>query len=278
MRDLSAARDAYAQGDADASRQVHAEKSSMLKDKNHEKHMNMSDKLKSITYGGLDGIITTFAIVSGAVGGGFGVEVILVLGFSNIIADALSMGIGDALSTKAENAAIMKEREREAWELKHYKEGEIEEMVEIYEEQGMSRTDAEVVVRTMAKYEDFFVNRMMVDELDLKVPDEDDNPWIDGLVTFSSFVFFGIFPLLAYACTIGSDLEERILFMISCCITLVMLFVLGVCKSAFSSQPWYLGGCEIMFFGGFVAAISFFIGWIMEEAIMSNQSNLGGIH
>lgn len=52
-------------------------------------------------YGGLDGIITTFAVVSGATGGGFGVDVILVLGFSNMVADALSMGVGDAMSTKA---------------------------------------------------------------------------------------------------------------------------------------------------------------------------------
>ena len=51
----------------------------------------------------MDGIVTTFAVVSGAVGGGFATEVILVLGISNILADAISMGLGDALSTVAEN-------------------------------------------------------------------------------------------------------------------------------------------------------------------------------
>ena len=53
----------------------------------------------------------------------------------------------------AENDAIMKERAREAWELENFKEGEIMEMVDIYEEKGMERKDAEIVVRTMAKYE-----------------------------------------------------------------------------------------------------------------------------
>ena len=47
-------------------------------------------------------------------------QVILVLGFSNMFADALSMGMCDALSSMAENAAIEKERARERWELQNW--------------------------------------------------------------------------------------------------------------------------------------------------------------
>lgn len=275
MRDLKAARDAYGEGDEAASRAAHQGR---IPQAGKEQHSAWSDKLKSIVYGGLDGIITTFAVVSGATGGGFGVEVILVLGFSNMFADALSMGMGDALSTVAANAAVMKERAREQWELENYKEGEIAEMVELYESKGMSRADAEIVVRTMAKYEDFFVDRMMVDELGLEVPDPDDNPWLGGLVTFGSFVFFGMFPLLAYACTVGADLEQRTLFLISCILTVAMLFVLGATKSLFTSQKWYKSGCEIMVFGSFTAFVSFTIGWFIEEALLSSNSQLGGLH
>ena len=45
-------------------------------------------------------------MVAGAVGGGLSTEVILILGFSSVFADALSMGVGDALSTKAEKELI----------------------------------------------------------------------------------------------------------------------------------------------------------------------------
>ena len=203
---------------------------------------------------------------------------ILVLGFSNMFADALSMGMGDALSTVAANAAVMKERAREKWELENYKEGEISEMVDLYEEKGMSRSDAEIVIRTMAKYEDFFIDRMMVDELDLKVPEPDENPWFDGLVTFCSFVFFGIFPLLAYACTVGADLEQRTLFGISCGLTAAMLFVLGAIKSMFTIQKWWQSGLEVMTFGSFTAFVSFIIGWFIEDALLSSNSQLGGLH
>ena len=51
-----------------------------------------------------------FAVVAGAVGGGLGTDVILILGFSSVFADAVSMGIGDALSTKSENDYILMEK------------------------------------------------------------------------------------------------------------------------------------------------------------------------
>ena len=52
-------------------------------------HQSEGGFLKPIIFGGLDGILTSFAIVAGAAGGGLSPEVVLVLGFSNIFADAL---------------------------------------------------------------------------------------------------------------------------------------------------------------------------------------------
>ena len=271
-RDLGAAKEAYKGVNVAASKSAH---DGLLNAP--ESHNKTGDWIKSMVYGGLDGIITTFAVVAGASGGGLGTNVILILGFSNMFADALSMGVGDALSTKAENDRIMKEREREAWELANYKEGEIKEMVELYVERGMSHKDAEICIRLMAKYEDFFVDVMMVEELGLQVPDEDENPWFDGLITFSAFVLFGIFPLLAYVLFANMELELGTLFAIACAFTAVMLFALGVFKSQFSGQHWVASGMEILLLGGTTAAVSFLIGWIVEDFMASSEA-AGGLH
>ena len=77
----------------------------------------------------------------------------------------------------ASNEAVMKERKREAWEFENFRKGEIEEMIGIYEGKGLGKEDATLVISTMAKYDDLFINRMMVDELGLQVPEEDENPW-----------------------------------------------------------------------------------------------------
>ncbi|MFB6346585.1 MAG: VIT1/CCC1 transporter family protein [bacterium] len=45
--------------------------------------------------GAIDGVVTTFAIVSGAVGGGPAGGVIILLGFANLIADGFSMAVSN---------------------------------------------------------------------------------------------------------------------------------------------------------------------------------------
>ena len=61
-RDLEAARSAFQSRDAAASKQAHNS------EKSPELHQQGGGQLKSIVFGGLDGILTSFAIVSGAVG------------------------------------------------------------------------------------------------------------------------------------------------------------------------------------------------------------------
>ena len=83
------------------------------------------------------------------------------------------MGVGEFLSSKAENEWILSEKRREEWELENYREGEIQEMIDIYTSKGMSPEDAKTCIETMAKYDEFFVDIMMMQELELQVPEDD---------------------------------------------------------------------------------------------------------
>ena len=106
-----------------------------------EDHEQSGGRLKGIVFGGLDGILTSFAIIAGSVGARLGPVPMLALGISNVLADALSMGAGEFLSSRSYNAYVRKEREREAWELQNYPAGEIAEMVELFVARGMSREE-----------------------------------------------------------------------------------------------------------------------------------------
>ena len=58
--------------------------------------------LRDLVFGAVDGAVTTFAVVAGAVGADLGGGVILVLGVANLIADGFSMGVSNYLGTNAD--------------------------------------------------------------------------------------------------------------------------------------------------------------------------------
>lgn len=126
------------------------------------------------------------------------VEVILVLGFANLVADGMSMGLGDYISEIADQEFSQSERQREMWEFENFKAGEIEEMVEIYMGKGISREDAEIILNTMAKYPDFFVDHMLIQELDIKPVEEGDSPVKNGkfINYFIFYILYFLFSLL----------------------------------------------------------------------------------
>src|SRR5688572_14876989 len=58
--------------------------------------------LKDMVYGANDGLITTFAVVAGVEGGALTQRAVLVVGFANLVADGLSMGVGNYLSIRSQ--------------------------------------------------------------------------------------------------------------------------------------------------------------------------------
>jgi len=267
----SKARRAYEKGDIEASRALHSNPEQGSHDKNYR---FMGSTVKSLIVGGLDGILTSFAIIAGAAGGGLGPDVILILGFSNILANALSMGLGEFLSSKAHNEFVLSERRREEWELLNNKEGQVNEMTQIYIQRGMSNEDAEEISKRLAKYDDMFVNTVMAEGLGMPVNNIEEltnscETAIEGLVTFCSFAGFGTLPLIVYCVLprVGSAVSEQDKFGIATLITAVFLFILGVIKSQFSSRSWFCSGMESMILGGCCAGLAYEIGDIVHAVL-----------
>ena len=66
--------------------------------------------LPEFVYGGIDGSVTTFAVVCGAIGASLSSVVVLILGFANLFGDGFSMAISNYLSTKSEKELHPKHR------------------------------------------------------------------------------------------------------------------------------------------------------------------------
>ena len=70
--------------------------------------------LPDLVYGANDGIITTFAVVTGVVGADLSERIILILGFANLLADGFSMGASNFLSRRSYAEADERATGREA--------------------------------------------------------------------------------------------------------------------------------------------------------------------
>ena len=62
--------------------------------------------LPDLIYGANDGIITTFAIVSGAAGASLSATTALILGLANLFADGFSMGASNVLAIQSKQAVL----------------------------------------------------------------------------------------------------------------------------------------------------------------------------
>src|SRR3990167_2384222 len=62
--------------------------------------------LRDWVYGGIDGAVTTFAVVAGVAGADLPASIVLVLGFANVLADGYSMAAGNYTSTRVEQEEL----------------------------------------------------------------------------------------------------------------------------------------------------------------------------
>lgn len=181
------------------------------------------------------------------------------------------MGLGDYISSQSELDWSIKERKREEWEFQHVKNAEIEEMKQIYIEKGVAEEDAEEILERMAKYDQFFIDHMMVMELGIMPPDADDSPAKSGAVTFGAFLLFGSIPLLAYLIFHSIDFGEKFqtmgTFVLAAVITGVSLFLLGVLKGRLVGSKSIRSGFWVLLNGGLAAVAAFVVAYLFSLAV-----------
>jgi len=257
-RDLVKARLAYKNKDKKLLRTSH--------DTHTEMHDGESGKyLKSWVYGGLDGIITTFAVVSGVIGAGLEASIILILGFANLIADGISMGVGDYLSTKSEREYYDLERRREKWEVDNHPKGEIDEMIEVYEKHGFSTNDAKKMTKLLTKNKKFWIKTMMHEELG--IIKENISPSKHGFVTFISFLIFGFIPLSLYVISAIFSIPISNGFLLTSVFAGIAMFILGSAKTKFTGKNLIRSGLETLIVGSLAAGAAYYIGVLLSSIL-----------
>lgn len=165
----------------------------------------MKSFLSEFVYGGIDGIITTFSIVAGSVGGELTKNVILILGISNVLSDGYSMGVSRYLSAQTEIA------------------------------EGLLKGK---------------------------------HALISALATFISFVIIGLTPILPFFFKEGVEAKK-----LSLILALIVFFLIGIVKGYYLKESIIFNGLQTLLIGLSAAGISYYVGKIIHNKYIENQTN-----
>lgn len=217
--------------------------------------------LRQIVYGGNDGIVTTFAVVAGFAGAQaegivqIGGIAVLLFGVANLLADATAMGLGEFLSARSEQDVYRATRAKEMHEIKHNLHHEAEETREILAERGMGSEDAAQMTEILSRNPEMMADFMMTYEIGMADP-SDDNPALNGLATFLSFLAFGVIPLLPYFILPPTQST----FVLSVVATGLALVALGMLRWWVTQERIMRSVGETVLVGGICAIIAYGVG------------------
>ena len=250
---------AYERRDLEATKKVHTKVA--IESEVHGK--GRGEYLGDFVLGAIDGCVTTFAVVAGVAGASLSAGIVLIMGFANLFADGFSMAVSNYSSLRSNQEFVEKERQREAWEIENYPQGEVEEIRQIYKKKGFRGKDLHQAVKIITSNKDVWVDTMIRDELQL-TPDIR-SPWWAAMATFSAFVIVGFIPLFSYVLAFFILPLEFYTFQLSILLTAVTFFCIGAAKYYVTGKSWWRTGLETLLVGGMAALIAYFVGYILRE-------------
>lgn len=215
--------------------------------------------LRDFVYGGIDGSVTTFAVVSGAMGADLSTRIVLILGAANLIADGFSMAVSNFLGTRADHDDHTRLKVLENRHIDIDPDGEREEIRQIYAAKGFADSELERVVELVTSDRERWLTTMLMEEYGL--PREIRSAWVAGEMTFAAFIVCGLIPLLPF---IFGTSES---FFVSMALTGAVFFLIGSIKSRWSTTSLLNSGITTFLVGSVAAALAFLTGKLLKNIV-----------
>lgn len=212
--------------------------------------------LRDWIYGGIDGAVTTFAIVAGVIGAQLSSAIIIILGLANLLADGFSMAASNYSGTKTELDDLERLREIERRHIKLAPDGEREELRQILQSKGLKGRAMEEALEAIAANEETWINTMLTEEYGMSLTLR--SPFKSALATFSAFIICGAVPLLPFFTGFTQP------FTVSVIMTAIVFFLIGAIKSNWSLAPWWRSGSETLAIGMLAAGGAFYVGYLLK--------------
>lgn len=236
-----------------------------MQEQTEKKPSALADYFKEIIYGGIDGIVTTFAVVAGFSGAALATDttmqvsfvVVLLFGLANLFADAASMGLGNFLSVRSEKDLYHAKRAQAIRGVETDAKHVMAKAKHVMQKKGFSADQAETLVTIYASNQEYLVDFILQHQLELSDP-RGEREVLTGLATFFSFMVFGAIPLLPFM--VQAEGDARMTFLLSAVGTFAALVTLGLLKWRVIGTRFWPSLFEVVVVGGVAAVLAFYVG------------------
>ncbi len=213
--------------------------------------------LREWVYGGIDGAVTTFAVVAGVAGASLDTSIILILGAANLVADGFSMAAGAYASSRSEREQYEYLLTKIRQQIVADPARERAELVVALSARGISADQVDGVADAISGNPADFARTLLLHREGVAAVVR--NPLGAAVNTFAAFFVCGIAPLLPYVVRGG--------FTASSIATAIVFFAIGSIRSRWTGRSWWRSGLATLFIGALAAAMAYGIGAILKVIV-----------
>lgn len=226
---------------------------------NEKERVSKLGRIRQFIFGTLDGLLVPVGVVSAVAGGTGSTKAVIIAGIAEAFAGALSMGAGEFISGRSEAQVQKAEVAKEIQAIHDYPEFEFQEMIELFEQEGVSKEDSKQVAEILQKYQQSYKKTMVEKELGIEMqPDTVKIP--EALTIGISYILGSIFPLIAYF-----FFSIKIAFPLSLCLTVLALIIVGIIKGKLAELNLFRSTLEIVIVGFLSAGGGYILGVLIPK-------------
>ena len=229
----------------------------------YEPHIGASRQyMRDIILGVNDGLVSTFLLVSGVVGGGLDAEAVLLTGIAGSVAGMVSMAIGEYLATKSQEEVFDAELALEAHHHEEHRDIERTQLREMLAGHGLTGDDLDTVVDIID--DDDNVMLSMHKALEFGIVDEERRSPYWAAITSGLLFLAGALPSVLPFLFVE---DTGIGLLAAAILTGIGLFVVGAVKTLHTRKNPVLSGAENLALGFVGGAIAFAVGSAFDSAV-----------
>ncbi len=219
--------------------------------------------VRPVVFGATDGLVCNLSLIMGVAGAaGEDPHSIVIAGVAGLLAGAFSMAVGEYISVQSQREILAYQIDLQRHQLHHTPKQERQILRKIYLAKGLSRAEADLMVKRIMKDPERAIDTFVREEIGLSA-ETMGSPVAAGLGSLSSFAVGASVPLLPFLVLGGGHMA----FALSIAASGVALFAVGLGVSRLTHRHPILSGVRQAALGGVAAAVTFGVGSLLGTAV-----------